>query len=584
MPDLDRKPRKLRRNTRACDQCSKRSVKCKPSTEDPGRCQNCVDYDELCAFERETRRRAGRSSAHASQRGLPRVNTALQPETAPTESTAGDTTDHWSTHINADAETILGLIDAFFDVIFPVFPFFHKGSLMRRVVQGHHRTDAPFAAAIAALCGLVSARVRDGALYKPRRDSSPATQAISSQAFFKASEEMLPKSASLTQHLGYMQACVLLALTSIQYGHSTSTQYYLNLYHTFVAVGSLHDEDSWPQGLEQVEIEERRRLFWSTYTLDVFTSIIWKRPVRGGEAHFNVSYPSIDGPDWYGGSETIGADDPVDQLRPSWLLGWNFVTDLYRILEHVLQHLRRQTSRTPALHIPVSTGCESTSALLEVVMTRYNALAPVFKSTSNVTGRLGEDLYSFQAANIAATVQLVRMVLFTVEGSSTEQKCQIASEVIDAFGKVPTAYLRAISSPLLFHLSGIGMIMASTFQESLSDASYSRIRTVLLELASLIANLEVGTHSSAGTSAKLRSQVATIDQYWTTHIMSRVGGPDQTPGTAFLTPRQALGDTQLQQAIPTNRNDDPVFLPPQLLEDWSWVFDLTQDFTPAVDG
>jgi hypothetical protein len=87
-------------------------------------------------------------------------------------------------------------------------------------------------------------------------------------------------------------------------------------------------------------------------------------------------------------------------------------------------------------------------------MTLYEQLPPVFKTTQPLTGILEKDLFGFQAANIAASLQLVRMVLFTTENSTVDQKCQIASEVINGFASVPVAYLRAISSPLLHHLAG----------------------------------------------------------------------------------------------------------------------------------
>ena len=87
------------------------------------------------------------------------------------------------------------------------------------------------------------------------------------------------------------------------------------------------------------------------------------------------------------------------------------------------------------------------------------------------------------------------MVLFTTEGATIEQRCHIASELLDGFRKVPVAYLRAISSPLvrakqhvrnvgliirqLHHLAGIGSILGSVFEEPLSESSYFRVRTVL---------------------------------------------------------------------------------------------------------
>lgn len=53
------RPRKLRRVTRACDYCHKRSTRCKQSQDD-NRCQNCVDFDIACTFDRPARKRGSK--------------------------------------------------------------------------------------------------------------------------------------------------------------------------------------------------------------------------------------------------------------------------------------------------------------------------------------------------------------------------------------------------------------------------------------------------------------------------------------------------------------------------------------------
>jgi hypothetical protein len=122
------------------------------------------------------------------------------------------------------------------------------------------------------------------------------------------------------------------------------------------------------------------------------------------------------------------------------------------------------------------------------------------------------DRYGFQAANITATVQLARMMLFASGGGSIEERCKIASEVIDAFTQIPVTYLRAISSPLLHHLAGIGSILGTVFEESISELAYEQVRVVLLALAQLLENLEYGIYSTK-SAQRLRDLVAQIDGY-----------------------------------------------------------------------
>lgn len=501
------------------------------------------------------------------------------------DATHASTQQEWAPRIRHSQALITDLTDVFFEVIYPVFPIFHRPTLLRRVSRGEHTIDRAFYAAVAAMCALSSARARDGALYNPAWNMESLKEP-SSESFFAAAEEALPKDAVLTQRLGYMQSCVLLAITSIQYGNSTKTQFYLNMYHGFVAVGALHDEEEWPRGLNAIEVEERRRLFWSTYTLDIFASIIWKKVARGGESTFNVCYPS-DGDDAF---HDIGYSSSTDRRKEdtsSWLKGWNFVTDLYRILEHILHLLGNhhpKSDRTPALCLPICDGSHSKAGLLDHVMARYNQLPAIFKSTRPIAQKLSDDLFSFQAANIAATVQLVRMVLFTIEGSTVDQQCQVASEVLEVFANVPEAYLRAISSPLLHHLAGIGIMLGYALHEGLSEPLYIRLRLVLLELATLIARLETGIHYSAGISDKLRVQVASIDTYWNSQKQRQAVQPSTMLRSAFPTEQQQLTVGTMQQALPsTGSTEDAsieyqsshVYFPPEILDSWSRIFDLT---------
>jgi hypothetical protein len=115
-------------------------------------------------------------------------------------------------------------------------------------------------------------------------------------------------------------------------------------------------------------------------------------------------------------------------------------------------------------------------------MAMYDELPPSFKETKmtaqNMRGGL-EDKFSFQAANITATLQLVRMILFTSEDATVDQKCAIARDLLEGFSRVPVFFLRAISSPLLHHLAGIGSILGSVIENPISEASYLQVRQVL---------------------------------------------------------------------------------------------------------
>lgn len=582
--EVTQRPRKLRRNRRACDQCSARSVKCRPTDGELGQCQNCIDYGETCTSLRPMARRGPKPRSARSTTSQPRTDTQdvtasrdpAQAQVSPASQETALDPSTWKPRMMPPQAIVMDLTEIYFEVVYPVFPYFHRPTLLRRVSRGEYATNRPLFASVLAMCALSSARVRDGALYTGKWDAN-SLKSPSSEELFQAARQAIPPDAALSQDFDYMRAYALLAIASIQYGDTPRMNYYLGLYHSFVAVGMLQDENNWPSGLGHVEIEERRRLFWSMYTLDIFSSIIWGGFAKSREACFNVCYPAECDDEYFSDSNPVTTANI--QSAPSWVKGWNFVTDLYRILEHAvdrLGNLRNPIQRTPSVMSYIDQGSPRQSSVLTNIMTLYEQLPPIFKTTQPLTGRLEKDLFGFQAANIAASLQLVRMVLFTTENSTVDQKCQIASEVINGFASVPVAYLRAISSPLFHHLAGIGSIMGSAFESGLTESSYRRVRSVLLDLANLLANLEVDLYCAAGTSDKLRTQVSRIDEFMKIQRSVDAGGT-----TGGLTPWTHQNEHGLlspglsaQQQLAMSENSPQIHFPAELFENWSWAFDF----------
>jgi len=159
------------------------------------------------------------------------------------------------------------------------------------------------------------------------------------------------------------------------------------------------------------------------------------------------------------------------------------------------------------------------------------------------------------------------MMLFTSGGGTIEERCKIASEVVDAFMRIPVAYLRAISSPLLHHLAGIGAILGSVLEEPLSDIGYQQVRVVLLSLAQLLENLDHGIHSAINAQ-RLRDLVAQIDGYWNQLRICSEGEPSPQLNSA----NQKYHDMRHPDALRTI----PSQLTNSIFQDWPWNLDLMQ--------
>ncbi|KAM3065590.1 hypothetical protein ACMFMG_011300 [Clarireedia jacksonii] len=579
--ECDAPRRKARRIPRACDFCHRRSIRCRVSNADPTRCQNCADFGERCTNNRPAKRRGVRPLAErARDSAVP--STAIVPE---------DIEQHisqaWQAPVIASQSLVMDLVEVYFEVVYPIFPFFHQPTILRRVSRGEHQANRPLFAVTMAICALSSARARDGAIFSGRWDL-PSLNDPPSENFFTAAESAIPKGGAANTDFNYMRACALLSITAIQYGQPRTMHYYLGLYYTFVEIDGLHDEANWPKGIGIVETEERRRLFWSIYTLDVYISIVWARVIRSCEAQSNVVYPTaLDDTDISdAGYRQSSAISPISSLQspgaPSngeparcWLYGWNFTTDLYRILEHVLDQFRRRRPQhrlsTPIDAIFGGISAPS-SAVLDFILTRYKNLPSRFKVTPSAIANEDHRL-NFQTANIAATIQLVRMMLFAAEDATVEQRCRVASELLQAFSDVPIVYLRAISSPLLHHLAGIGSILGSVFENGLPESSYQQIRTVLLSLVRLLADLEVGLYCTAGASSRIRTLVERIDE--------SIRNQRQLAVTAAQTGETYSAELRYTTAAtapsPDVDGSSPLFLlPPEILDDWFWAFDFAQ--------
>ena len=481
----------------------------------------------------------------------------------------------------------MDLVDIYFEIVYPIFPFFHQPTTLKKVARGEFQSDRPFFTAIMAMCAIASARARDGAIFSGHWDLNTLREPPS-EVFFTASADHLPRDLKQGTPLDYMRACALLSITSIQYGQHRSMIQYLGLYHTMVEIDGLHDEDNWPDRTTIIELEERRRLFWSIYTLDVYTAIAWGRIVRSREAQSNVAYPSTLEDDMIAneGSQGESIASPLSTISGTtarstesqstrWMRGWNFTTDLYRILEHALDSFRRrhpQSTLRSSIESIFGDIPPTEATVLDAILSMYQGLPARFKETPTVSETdTKEHRLNFQAANIAATIQLVRMVLFAAEDATVEQKCRTATELLRAFSDVPAIYLRAISSPLLHHLESIGSVLGSVFEKPLHESGYNQVRSVLVSMVQLLSDLEIGLFGKPGTSTRLNILVERIDNYM--QVQRSLGQANAQ--------HQQPSNSGIEGALPENADpatgSSPLFMfPPELLEDWSWAFDFTQ--------
>ncbi|EPE08138.1 zinc c6 transcription factor [Ophiostoma piceae UAMH 11346] len=605
------RPQRLLRISKACDFCHKRRIKCQDSPGDVvSRCRNCAEFDIPCTYARPSRRgrgspqpsRPSSSSASAatgpgslSQYGLgsgdPATKAVIRHPPFPSSHTTSHLPPHHPHSSTAIVSPTTGRV-TFGEHTTRAEDGGHIGNerlsatwqafahtstpILKRLAAVYHETVFPinraFFCSVMAASALASARARDGALSSPTGGTSgngklAASSAVSAnpsgvgaaaidmppEMFYAAAEEALPKDILQCRDFDYLRALALLSIASIQDAKIAVMQKYIGHYFTLLAINQWHDEANWPPGLHATEIEERRRLYWSTYTLDVFTSIIWDGCIHFQESHAKVEYPTglteleqerlehrkqrqqqqQQRRQRQGGrpSSSSSEDEPMPNapgsLSPSWMIGWNFTTDLYRILEHNLNKLRSRSSKFNLLGETTTPGSFRVSSQ-DRVNELYSSLPAVFKQIEPATGDPARDIFGFQAANIQATMALLEMVHLSLEIEvDIERKCSVVHNVLQTFHKVPRAYMRAISAPLIYHIGGIGVILGTVMEGPLSENSYRLVRDLLLSMALLLESLETFLHRSAGTGQRLRTLVSRLEGYYLSmRSQTQEGGSD----------------------------------------------------------
>ena len=123
------------------------------------------------------------------------------------------------------------------------------------------------------------------------------------------------------------------------------------------------------------------------------------------ESQITVLYPTeVNDDTEITSSGFISRPSPTRQV--SWLRGWNFVVDLYRLLEHATDRLRASRIGGTALDevtgLYTRKGGPDHSEVLSVVARLYSNLPIEFKRVNAMTGNLDQDMYGFTGESFVA--------------------------------------------------------------------------------------------------------------------------------------------------------------------------------------
>ncbi|KIW47048.1 uncharacterized protein PV06_02660 [Exophiala oligosperma] len=401
-----------------------------------------------------------------------------------------------------------------------------------------------------SMSALSAYRITSGAIFTPRHISS----AISPNVYLDEAIAAIPGTFGESLEFEYLQAISLVCLTARECGNASLLQQFLGLYHGALAEQGFYDERRWPSGISTIEREERRRLYWHMYRLEIHTSLVLGHAVRCPELQSAVAYPMVPDQDF---------TESVENLE--WLSGWNYITDIYRGIEHLISYFKNRRTT-----INQDNRCLSTAFLIDYdpqekilrpLDLAYSNLPPRFKKAQGMSQDIRLNRCGFQTANIIATYQLLRMLSFTANDTTFYEACRTALELIEEISSIPLEYMRAMGLAMIQELSGLGHILSSFIKKELPRSDYQHLRMVMVCMAELLENLATCISAAAWVSNRLRSYVEEIDRYFELRPLQ-----DDTADRGH-----AQSDEVVFQDF-----DPEIFIPLELLQriPWDWTEQL----------
>ncbi|RSM10348.1 hypothetical protein CDV31_007224 [Fusarium ambrosium] len=535
---------KRKRNSRACDRCHRNACKCSPGIEGVP-CTRCEEQGITCTYNRPSKRRGppprrsrvDSDATTAAQQPQPEPEAAddSEPGATPVQFDAEQDDQgsppalpvqppdaplpEWLYHFTVKHQDIESLLGVFYQSCYVLRPYFHWPTFQSQVQQSLYRLDRGLFAVTMAVCALASGRLHNGmpvpeSPHPLRLEAVPLFTACYSAATGAIPSDLMD--IEIQDRYQMMKAKAILGSCCLQNGDLKRAITHLGDYTTLLSISGFNIESNWPTNISERERQERRRLFWGAYQQDQYISHSFGFISRIREAKTSVKYPAevFDDVDI---TETgiLQRPDKVSFLR-----GWNFCTDLYRLLQYLDDTFKTQQqftrdepgSAVSSLLSRLRSPKNFSSEMLHLISDLHAELPDELKRVKAITGDPQSDRYGLIAANILITTQTLKMVLVSSGKPNIHLRCAAASELLDELSTIPIEFFYAMNTVSLHHLANVGHLLGNVTQSSLSAWSYLQIRNILIVLAEFLEKIEARRDPPPGLAIKLRSEIDHLDQ------------------------------------------------------------------------
>jgi hypothetical protein len=311
-----------------------------------------------------------------------------------------------------------------------------------------------------------------------------------SDSYFTEAVSRIPVRVPDSHDLDYLRSFGLLAVYSLRSGNKGELHRYLGLCHAWIAQHGFHNEYHWDSSISLLEVDDRRRLFWCVYRLEIHSACVLGHIIRLPEAQVTVLYPRI--------------TPTMKRETQAWTAGWDYITDLFRLMEYAILNLRQQK---PPRATAVFCDRPSPTALLESLAQLKASKPSVLRVLSQSLDELQSNRCKFMAVQITCTEALVNIMGLLHRQAPVNEVIKVAEQFLNEITEASLMMFKVASSQIIHQLLGVGHMVYNAFlyDESQSQLAVGRLVTYLEDI---VKSLE----QDIPTAAEAREQLQKLAQ------------------------------------------------------------------------
>ncbi|RGP80749.1 c6 transcription factor [Fusarium longipes] len=268
-----------------------------------------------------------------------------------------------------------------------------------------------------------------------------------SNTYFDEAVSHIPARVPDSHDLDYLRTFGLLAVYSLRNGNKSDLHRYLGLCHALIAQHGFQNESYWDCSTSLAEVDNRRRLFWCVYRLEIHSACVMGHIIHLPEAQISVQYPRI--------------TPTMKRETQAWTAGWDYITDLFRLMEYAILNLRQQ-NQTKAV-FSTFRNHPSPNALLESLHQLKAGKPFILRFLSQPHDELQSNRCKYMKVQITCTEALVNIMALLHCHAPVSDVIKVAEDFLNEISEASLIMFKVASSQIIQQLLGVGHMVYNAF-------------------------------------------------------------------------------------------------------------------------